>query len=508
MVLGYIFEAKQLQAYILETSKLRDASGASELLNALANETGQRDLAGQVLEEAGLSHDVTFIRRAGGVLSILAPEERKEVLEKFRALWRLRVNRFAPGLAFVDGLGQGGTAGDAVADTRRALSSSPPAGAGYMPPASPLVRLAPRTGRAPVAEGPGIKADRCAITKEFIDEATRAKRQFLEQGNQELAKQFAGQSADQFEWPERLDSDEGKGPAFPFVKGVPQRLAIIHADGNNVGQLFLEATRTLDGSQMRALSQALAGATRKAVQSAMQANILPHAVRKVVPARPVLLGGDDLTLLLRADLAADFVPAYVKAFERETRIAFAAFAREHDIALPGALAEGLHAKAGIAFLGARQPFAQGYALCESLASAAKDPGGSRISFFRVTGALIPPNADAVLAERPRLWRKRWTLGEFDRLKTLARLLTHEDLGRGAMRRVPDLLERGEDAEARAVYRRALNALKARNSNIHGELLGALEALGLDETSPLKGGYSPLLDAHDLGQIAGAGGEGT
>lgn len=502
MTFAYHFEAKQLQSFIFSSSKLRDASGASEIVNRLAFEANAimdeapQDLASEILKLSKLEvTDVTIHRRAGGVLTITANEEHRKKLIKFRALWRLHLNTFAPGMAFVDGIGTGEDANTALLAARKSTIATAPAANPKAPYASPLVRMAPRTGRPPVPTGDGIENGICVITKTYIDEETRAKRQILKQGNLTLPSLFAGNEKQKHEWPLRFEENDGDsdGSIFPYLDGVPKRVAIIHVDGNGVGQLFQRASKHLDGNQRRELSRALYQATLRAVQSAVTKTILLYSKNNVVPARPILLGGDDLTLVVRADLALEFVRTYITAFEYETQRAFCHFKNAN-------LPKQLTAKAGIVFLGVRQPFAQGYQLCESLASAAKHADQSRVSFARLTSAVIPEDAQSVQESRPRLWQKFWSLDTLAVLEKLAAILQQDDVGRGALRRVPDLIALNDITQATAIYRRSLDVLKKRNEPVHQELLAALQALGLTETCPINKGYCPLLDAHDLGQV--------
>ena len=499
MFVAYIFEAKQLQSFIFETSKLRDASGASELVNLCAFETlsetdepdsEPEDLLSKVLAEAGLGNDaITVHRRSGGVVSLVAEKGKLEQLTGFRILWRLSVVALAPGLVFTDGLAEGADSVQAMNLAYAAIRSAPPRSNMQVPFASPLVRMAPRTGRAPVPGGAGVTDGKCKITREFVDEPTRAKRQYLEQGNLTLPRLFAGSQASDYKWPLHFDGDEGRcDEVFPFSPSVPQRLAIIHIDGNDVGQMFQDAVGELTSGEVRERSRSLARATQNAAQVAMTKAVLPNAINKVVPARPVLIGGDDLTIILRADLALDFVIEYIGAFESKTQKAFS-----------GA---SLQAKAGIVFLGVHQPFSQGYELCESLATTAKHPERSRMSFVRVTSAFIPRDAQEVRRNRQNLWREAWDLNAVKELRKLANLLEHEDIGRGALRRVANLLSLADPAQAKGVYRRALEVLEKRNPDVHVDLLEVLEGFGISADSPVNNeGFCPLLDAYDLGHIA-------
>jgi hypothetical protein len=90
----------------------------------------------------------------------------------------------------------------------------------------------------------------------------------------------------------------------------------------------------------------------------------------VIPLRPIVIGGDDLTLICRADFALEFVKSYLIAFEEESQKQFgtAAWTTKESKA---ATAQGLTACAGIAFVKASYPFHYAYDLAEALCGEAK-----------------------------------------------------------------------------------------------------------------------------------------
>lgn len=499
-VCAYLFEAKQLQSYIFLTGKLRDTIGASELVNRLCFLHDER-LAGDAADlarDANLSAKVQ--RAAGGVMVLTTPSENRAQMILFRAMWRMAVAQRAPGLNFVDGLGISDTASAdvdlieaAVSLARQDMASAGPRPLPDAPLASPLIRPAPRSGLGPAVQRGWTRNGRCRITKEFADLGTLSKRQALARGDDTLANRFAGVQKNEFRWPIVFEGDEKSDGevVFPFP-GDERTIALVHIDGNDIGTLFQRAGLSPD--ERRVMSNELSSATSEAARAAMKP-ILAAAVEKVVPARPVVLGGDDLTLIVRADLAFEFVTNYLSGFEAATKTC--------------ATLTTQRAKAGIVFMGARQPFAQAYELCEALSSSAKCQDQSRLSFWRLTHSVIPRSIAELRLQTETdqpvvLWKSSWDLGRFRNLEDLADILEKEEVGRGAMRQVPDILMT-DKRRAHELFERALKALSNRSPQLRSKFDAAMTALGVPAESLIDdSGYCPLLDAHQIVQIRKVG----
>ncbi len=487
MSLAYLFETAGIQNYLFSTGKLRDASGASELISFLAFEgENEQGLWSQVLAKASFAGKVRVYRCAGGVVDFTCDDTDQAALREFRALWRLAVARIAPGLRFVDAVAAGEDDTDARHNARKALMQAPPPAHADAPPATPIIRPAALTDTAP--------AFFCGITQSYVDAPTQAKRQHLEQGSDALARLFVGDKAQDHAWPITFEKERDGDKVFPFIS-EPKRVALVHIDGNGVGAFFTGLPKKADKRRISAdLAQATKEATAEAMAPVLEAS---RDTDNIVPARPILLGGDDLTIILRADLALEFARSFAHAFKASTKKQFSkTLGKDH---------KGLSAKAGIVFMGPKQPFAQAYELCEDLASAARDTH-SRLSFWRLTGAMIPQGTDEIEALTTQdglsFWRPSWEWEGFGKLQTLAEIMRHEDIGRGPLRRVPELALSGDGRAASEVYCRAIQVLRARAPEVAESFLKAMKAYGIPtpETEFAAKGYSPLLDAHVLSQL--------
>ncbi len=166
------------------------------------------------------------------------------------------------------------------------------------------------------------------------------------------------------EWPKELDDiTQGRG-----------KVAFIHMDGNDFGQMFKKAMSDPGDPakqesnvgisdrlrRLGKLSRDVARCSSMGYASAIKA-ILPFCQfdkSRIMPFRPLVLGGDDITVLVRADLAFIFIDAFEKGFEKAS---FEASGGSHTLSL------GM----GMVVANAGFPFLKAFELLEDLASSAK-----------------------------------------------------------------------------------------------------------------------------------------
>lgn len=152
------------------------------------------------------------------------------------------------------------------------------------------------------------------------------------------------------------------------MTGKNDWLAIIHADGNGMGQVVQEVGK--DPELFKNFSIGLDDATTSASVAATRyiQEKYPFSAKESFPIRPIVLGGDDLTVICRADVAIDFVQKFMLEFENETQ---------------NRLGRKLTSCAGIAYVKSSFPFHFAYKLAEELCGQAKKDAKSKAE----TGAL-------------------------------------------------------------------------------------------------------------------------
>jgi hypothetical protein len=148
-------------------------------------------------------------------------------------------------------------------------------------------------------------------------------------------------------------------------------LAIVHADGNGLGQVFLKFDQVAKTSgnrdyidKLRAFSLALDECTEKAFCCALRV-LRPRRNSEgnsITPIVPLVLGGDDLTVVCDGRQALQFTKKFIDGFEEETR--------QHS-AINSILKDGVSSCAGVAIVKPHFPFFAGYQLAEELLKSAK-----------------------------------------------------------------------------------------------------------------------------------------
>lgn len=208
-----------------------------------------------------------------------------------------------------------------------------------------------------------------------ISSEVYAKLKAAEAANDQLAETFELQTG--FEYTRSFDD-------LGAEKGLASLLGVVHADGDGIGKLFTTIRdQYKESSQnreyvraMRKMSADLNTAATNAMQrmiDALQARaengvievkevarskitLKKRGGEYILPMRPLVFGGDDVTFVCDGRLSWALAVAYQRAFEDETR------------KMTGT---ALTACAGIAIVKVKYPFARAYLLAEELTKSAK-----------------------------------------------------------------------------------------------------------------------------------------
>ncbi len=101
------------------------------------------------------------------------------------------------------------------------------------------------------------------------------------------------------------------------LAGEEGRIALIYADGNNMGDLLQRAPSP---ATYRHISEALSSATEASLFQALVRTFGPEQLRKTLPFEVIALGGDDVVVLTRAGAGYALALALLEEFERHEKI--------------------------------------------------------------------------------------------------------------------------------------------------------------------------------------------
>ena len=460
---AYLFEAHTIQPYILESGKLPAMVGASEILEEIISENGPLDMVlKQLFPEHKTDPHYCFARRGGGAFFLLFSDPKKA--QQLKQVWSLIVAGIAPGLAYSHACSDNASSQhEAIESAKKIIHQQRNQLVAEIPEATPWVRRSPRTGNAAVT-----MINEKGKAKVWADKATVVKFKQRYAKGEKLSKKFLIQGlGQQFKFPLNLehDPDEAINTSFPFNTDN-HNIGIIHADGNGLGQILIKLAQSLDktsdqyASVFYELSKKIDKATQSAARKAL-GKVIEQRSNNIIPARPIILGGDDLTIIVRADLALEYASDFITFFEQETKIELKSLHKKYKEIPPQ-----MTACAGIAFIKSNQPFSLAYALAESLCDAAKKRSRQHINdmipgsfaFHRVTSSFIDQYNEALKRELTITQRingleteLQLTLGaygagefsaalpQFHQLEKLKELFTRPDMSKGPTREFLTLL---------------------------------------------------------------------
>lgn len=207
----------------------------------------------------------------------------------------------------------------------------------------------------------------------FYSMETAVKAEMADAANKSLKNRFneifdvkkSAVRMNEFEFPTKVDELGQKDGENYF--------AIIHVDGNNMGVKFRgcknlierrvlsrEIRRKTEGAFADLLLRIIAAKTEEIFDE-----ILNLKNKKLLPIRPLILGGDDVTFICPANMAILFTKTLMESLDTKTPLN----APEH---LTQEAAQKMDCCAGIAILPTAYPFFRGYELAEQLCDAAKE----------------------------------------------------------------------------------------------------------------------------------------
>jgi len=479
----YAAAVQGIQKFIFQTDKLKEIVGASEMVEQICT-----TLFEQSINECGgrFKPQNLIIGAAGNIKYIIENEDEcKNVYLQFPK----KVMEFAPGITIsqvvepIDGELRSSHFNKIEDNLKKQRNIQPvPVCRGMM-----ISERSRRTGM------PGYQF----IDNEVIDLGTYKKIETSKQKTTGLDKKI------------EVPSDTHLPYDFEELSAHANKnwLAVIHADGNGLGKILQKmGAESANKSEKelidsfrnfsKALEKSTIDATNIAIAKTIKVEKATKGKRKILPFRPIVLGGDDLTIITRAEDALKFLDVYLNTFEEET------FKN---------LGTKLTVCAGVSFIKSSYPFYYGYELAEMLCSRAKkesraiqeDSAPSSIMFYKVQSSFITRLDELIHGEMTcydglSFANGPYYLDEYEgkpnikKLIDKAKELLEDEAPASQIRRW--LTDRYiSKSSADMLMERTIQVLKSRKNTKY------IDSFGLDRLSELEG--KTKCEIYDLGTIA-------
>ncbi len=443
----YRSEMKGIQRWILDSNRLRDLAGGSALVEQMADE------ASRWIKSAG---GTVVYSAAGGVLATFPG---RDGLEAFASEWPMYVSYKAPGLQMVQAWVDASGRPDPLADLFQALAARRNLPLDPTMEAGPWVERAGRSGWPAVIEPENL-------------EGPRKRRAVWDRPSVEKERAHATRREDGKVFGDLLSLGELEEEMDRWPEGP---VGVVHADGSGVGKRITANGKDL--GWLKKFSETLSKCAKTAAGAAIE-TLSPDEKSGKLLLRPIVLGGDDVTVVLPAGNVLPFVRTWLECFEVGTEL--------HKNDLGG---EPIHAGVGVALVNRGYPFHMAYDQAETACVKAKGdvmgqggPQTSAVRFRRITTALADDLAEL----------RTWKLEELDALENLTRAAG--GLPRGTLRTWLTTVDAGKDSEREALWRRAREVA---STDAWASFATALEEAGADPGTGMdrrEGKSTPVRDA--------------
>lgn len=372
---SYLYGAavQGIQSFIFQTNKLKEIVGASELVEEICTTKFASLICAQELDyqkaKEKLSNDNNAILFAAGNIKYIFHS--REECERIVRIFPKEISQFAPGVtvsqAVVNMNENDFEHAVTLLEKRLRVQRNIPMQSQTI---GLMGILRSRQTGLPVVS---------TIEGELSDAARIAKLMKVKHVNDEIEVKDKKTTLNLCKKTFGIDKFSPRNIAFN-VEDLTEHndwIAIIHADGNGLGQIVQKVGHNADEFKQFSLNLDMA-TTQAAITTYKCISEEYHITEDdIIPIRPIVLGGDDLTVICRANLALEYTKIFIEEFEKETKEKLGSLISKHNI-FTGDVTDCLTACAGIAYIKSSYPFYYGYELAETLCRSAKKDAKTNI----------------------------------------------------------------------------------------------------------------------------------
>ncbi len=340
-----LFDTVSIQQYVFGSNKLRDNLGASYIIEHIY----------MCLEEVAKNNpnkiEIGYIGGGNALIFTSTEENAKEIIQEFskELLWK------CPGVSVAVAI-KDNFDRENYSDNIKELFQRLAANKGKYHP----VNTISSHGITSVCKFSSLSVERIDQYGDSLSSTTVTKRIFEEKAREEEKILLQGEVlGDKYSFPDELDHLGQK-------KGEDSHIAVVHIDGNGFGNVFrnldLDATKKLSSDLSKNVRDAFVHtlSTYASIENKIE-NLIDQRsyLNNILPIRPIVLGGDDVTFVCHGKLGILFAEIFMQKFNSNKYIDHKGEEQEYSSC------------AGVAIVKTKYPFYRAYQLAEELCNSAK-----------------------------------------------------------------------------------------------------------------------------------------
>ncbi len=355
-----LFDTMSIQQYVFGSNKLKDNIGASYIIENIYSYLDDE------AEKRPLELSVGYIGGGNALIFTISEDKAKEIVRDFTTMMLYTYPGVSVAVAIMDGFRK---------DDKN-----------YSTDIKYIFKLLAKNKGEKISintlSSHGITAicQYSSLSVEKIDKhgfllssTTYTKRNYEEKARKKENELLSKDIFKNYQFPDELD-DLGQN------KGEDSHIAVVHIDGNGFGEVFRNLKNVKDTKE---LSEKVKNAVKETFVYMLEmyitnedsfGNIIhrKNIKNKILPIRPIILGGDDVTFVCHSKLGIWFAERFIEKFQ--------SFYIDDEQKTP------FSASAGIAIVKTKYPFYRAYQLAEELCNSAKkkrkdkDSNGNWIDF--------------------------------------------------------------------------------------------------------------------------------
>lgn len=412
-----LLDTRSIQKYVFSCNKLKTNVGASYLVDGIFNDLMQDIILPkfnlkmpktpwqkaegiQMISDSDIEAEIVYI--GGGNMLILInkyPTDIQKNLKLCREIvgcWSLEILKKAPGLKTGAAIGMMDISKEEFKNSLNKMYVELKQNQNTILPQVDL----PYTGFTLECDISGKTADTIDKTndeKRWIAKEVAAKTEAYEYAAQKVRDEYEDVLGEKYDFVSEIDK-------IGYKEGESY-ISIIHIDGNNMGvkfskckdsqerkELSLRVVKIVHEAFRELIKTIVAEYDSEVYKEALSMKNLQENGKKLLPIRPIIIGGDDITFVCPARVGIEYAKRFIEAVNKQKFLTTEQHKRmSKDSNMK--LSDTMSCCGGVAIVPAKYPFFRAYQLAEHLCGSAKSKSrqndNSLIDFAILYGEMTP-----------------------------------------------------------------------------------------------------------------------